>query len=59
MADQEQPRDKQVPPEQILRRGLVADLVNAGATGLAAGAGSALGGKWTQEKKPPPAKGKD
>jgi hypothetical protein len=47
-------QDKRVPADQIEQRGLVTDLLNAGATGLAAGAGSALGGKLGQGKNPPP-----
>jgi hypothetical protein len=34
-------------------KGLAADLLNAAATGLAAGAGSALGGKLGGGKNPP------
>jgi hypothetical protein len=49
-------RDKRVPREQTEQRGLVADLLNAGATGLAAGAGGALGSKLGQGKNPPPEK---
>jgi hypothetical protein len=37
-------------------KGLAADLLNAAATGLAAGAGSALGSKLGQGKNPPPEK---
>lgn len=40
-------------------KGLVADLLNAGATGLAAGAGSALGSKLGQGKNPPAPEKKD
>jgi hypothetical protein len=56
MAEEKRPADKQVPADQMEQRGLVSDLVNAAATGLAAGAGSAIGGKLGQGKQPPPDK---
>jgi hypothetical protein len=56
MAEEKRPADKQVPADQMEQRGLVSDLVNAAATGLSAGAGSAIGGKLGQGKQPPPDK---